>query len=148
MTTEREAPTLRPGAPVLLLVMLMAAISAVAWFRLPDRVPVHYGFDLEPDRFGHKAELVLAVPAVLVVIGLLIPWFARFDARRDEPGFAAAVAWMRIAIMACFAVLHAAILVVTLRGSGPWLVAVVVPLLAIVLLAIVPRVLTSRDGRP
>lgn len=134
--------------PVILLIVLMAAISVVAWPTLPDRVPVHYGLGLEPDRWGHKAELLILVPLALTAIALLIPWFARFDSRRGEPGFAAAVRWMRFAMLTCFVVLHAAIFVVTLRGSGPLLVVVLVPVFAVVMLAVLPRVLTGRGGRP
>lgn len=52
----------------------MLAVSAWTWSALPagGRVPVHFGLDGQPDRFGGRGEALLTVPlAALLVAGLL-----------------------------------------------------------------------------
>ena len=57
---------MRANLVALITVALSAVVSAFAWGRLPDSVPVHFGLDGQPDRFGPKAELVLGGPLLLL----------------------------------------------------------------------------------
>lgn len=51
------------GAPVLFYV--------INWDSLPENVPIHFGSDGMPDRYGSKASLI-AIPAVLGTVALLV----------------------------------------------------------------------------
>lgn len=57
------------GLAVLTLLMPMLYLSSV-WSALPDSVPVHFGADGLPDRYGAKSEL-WAVLGILGVVGIL-----------------------------------------------------------------------------
>ena len=67
-----------------LTIALMLAISAYAWIALPDdaRLPVHWGVDGEPDRYGSKVEALLLSPAIALGIVLLLAVLPRIEPRR------------------------------------------------------------------
>lgn len=54
----------------LLIILLIFATTLVAILYLPDEVPVHFGVDGEPDRFGSKYELFI-LPASALLIWIL-----------------------------------------------------------------------------
>jgi uncharacterized membrane protein len=68
-----------------LAVVVDAVASAALWPRLPEVVPVHWGFDGQPDRFGSKLELVVAGPVVLVGLWVLLVVLRRVDPRAAAP---------------------------------------------------------------
>lgn len=91
------------------LIAAMAGVSAWAWTRIPDtaRIPVHWGIDGAPDRFGSKLEALIALPAVAALITLLLlalPWI---DPRRANLE-ASAKFWnvVAIAVVALLAYVH------------------------------------------
>jgi uncharacterized membrane protein len=49
-------------------------ITFSAWAGLPDKVPVHFGFTGQPDRWGDRNTLVL-LPVVALFVGALITLF-------------------------------------------------------------------------
>lgn len=69
-------------------VLLSGAIVAFAlwaWPRLPDRIPLHFGFGGEPDRWGEpSAESWFTLPALAVALTLLMFWLPRFMARHPR----------------------------------------------------------------
>jgi uncharacterized membrane protein len=60
------------------------AASAVVYPRLPGRVPVHWGFSGEPDRYGTRFEGAWVIPAVMVAVWLVMRLLPRIDPRRDN----------------------------------------------------------------
>jgi uncharacterized membrane protein len=66
------------------VIALAAAVSAVAYPRLPDRVPVHWGLSGEPDRFGTRLEGVWLLPAVMLGMWLLKQALPKLDPRRES----------------------------------------------------------------
>ncbi|MEQ1754789.1 MAG: SdpI family protein [Micropepsaceae bacterium] len=68
------------------LIAAMSALSAWAWDRIPDgaSLPVHYGLDGTPDRFGSKAEALIVIPILAVGITILLWTLPRFDPRREN----------------------------------------------------------------
>lgn len=68
------------------LIVAMAGLSAWAWTRIPDgaSLPVHYGLDGSPDRYGSKAEALLVMPAIAVGVTLLMWLLPRIDPRREN----------------------------------------------------------------
>jgi uncharacterized membrane protein len=62
-----------------LIVLAMLALSAWAWRQVPDTqlIPVHYGIDGTPDRYGGKFEGLLAMPLIgvgLTVLFAILPY--------------------------------------------------------------------------
>ena len=70
-----------PFSPVEIIVEL-AAIAGVlfailnllkSWSCIPDRVPIHFGFDGKPDNWGSKRTLImLPIVAVVFYLGLTL----------------------------------------------------------------------------
>jgi uncharacterized membrane protein len=61
-----------------------AVLSAVAYQRLPARVPVHWDFSGHVNRYGSKLELVLVGPLGLAGLWALMLLLSRIDPRRAE----------------------------------------------------------------
>lgn len=53
----------------LVLWLLTAGASLLASARMPARVPVHWGLDGQPDRWGSRWELLLLGPCLLLLVG-------------------------------------------------------------------------------
>lgn len=53
----------------LVLWLLTAGASLLASTRMPARVPVHWGLDGQPDRWGSRWELLLLGPCLLLLVG-------------------------------------------------------------------------------
>ena len=50
-----------------LLVLCAFAVSIVAWPRIPERAPVHWNVAGEVDRYGGRAEVLLLMPAMMML---------------------------------------------------------------------------------
>ncbi len=68
-----------------ILMFLPLLITAAAIGFLPDRIPAHYGFDGQADRWGSKYESFL-FPAITIGMGLFMLAMARFAARQEPNG--------------------------------------------------------------
>jgi uncharacterized membrane protein len=82
-TSDTEEMTMRrPHAWYPALAIATAgALSAVAYSRLPERVPVHWGWSGEPDRFGTRLEGAWLLPAVMVGVWLVTRALPKLDPR-------------------------------------------------------------------
>lgn len=60
----------------------MLVFGALVYGRLPDQVPVHWGIDGQPDRWGSRLEAVLLLPAISAGLWLLLLILPRIDPRR------------------------------------------------------------------
>ncbi|MBK7009847.1 MAG: DUF1648 domain-containing protein [Saprospiraceae bacterium] len=58
---------------------------ALSWGSMPDQVALHFGADGQPDRYGHKSELFIAL-GIISAVGLLafglIQWLPTIDPKR------------------------------------------------------------------
>lgn len=67
-----------------LTVVLGVALTVLAWFVLPERVPLHFGGSGEVDRWGSRAEAVVTTGAMVlglaVVFQALAVWVPRAPA--------------------------------------------------------------------
>jgi len=92
--------------PHLLLLGLSAAMSALAWSRVPERMPVHWDIHGEVDRFGSRAEGLLVPPALalgIYLLMLLVPLLGFNHAL-----FARAYDRIRLALLGFLVAVHAA----------------------------------------
>jgi uncharacterized membrane protein len=61
------------------------AATAFAWARLPERVPVHWNFHGEVDRYGSRFELLLLGPVLLAALWGLFELLPVIDPRLAIP---------------------------------------------------------------
>jgi uncharacterized membrane protein len=99
----------RTELPCWLLLAGMFFMAAISWSSAPAQIPVHWGLEFQPDRYGGKFEGLLFLP--LMGLGLYI--FLLFLAPRIDPGranyprFASTSAVLRIALLAFMAGIYA-----------------------------------------
>jgi uncharacterized membrane protein len=80
-TTDVTRALVLPGVAGL---VLMAAVSAAAWHRVPSRIAVHFGADGAADGYAGKAFGLLAVPVVLVVVTAVVLLLCQVEPRRGN----------------------------------------------------------------
>jgi len=57
-------------------ILLMVAVSLYTWGRVPEQLPVHWGIDGQPDRYGGRFEALGVFPLIslfLYVLALVLP---------------------------------------------------------------------------
>lgn len=75
----------------------------IVWDSLPEKVPVHFGTDRTPDRYGSKASLI-AIPAILGIVALLVSALLEWmlsQIQKQEPGAAKTVrrmSWLLVVL--------------------------------------------------
>jgi len=126
-----------------LILVATLALTAWAWPRVPERMPVHWNLAGQPDRYGGRVEGLLMLPLVAVGLYALFLVLPRFDpGRANYPQFGGAYAAIRTAILGVLAVIHGAVVAVAMgwRGDFGSLIAVVIGAMLAVLGAALPRV--------
>ena len=99
----------------LLILLAMWGISGWAWQRVGERMPVHWGPDGQPDRYGSRAEGLLVVPAIatgLYVLLLLLPLID--PGRQAYSLFRGAYLVIRACVLGVLLVVHSAAVLVAL----------------------------------
>lgn len=92
--------TWRTEWPHWLLLAVQFALTALTWNSAPDRIPVHWGFDGQVDRYGNKFEGLLLLPLVSLALYIGMLWLPRLDpGRANYPAFAGAYATIRLALV-------------------------------------------------
>lgn len=107
---------------VVILWVLMALGSAWVWAQLPAEalLPVHFGLDGMVYRHGGKAEALLTLPAVMLLIAFLLALLPRIEPRRRHLAQSLpAVVWILMATMLFMAAIHALMLVMALGHQPP-----------------------------
>jgi uncharacterized membrane protein len=95
----------------LLLIGLMFALSIASWRIAPDRIPVHWGFDGQADRYGGRFEGLMVLPLVAAGVYLVLLFAPRIDpGRANYSNFALAYATLRLMALAVLAGLHGMVL--------------------------------------
>jgi uncharacterized membrane protein len=102
--------SLRRDLPAIVLIVGMFVLAAWAWPRLPETVPVHWGIDGSPDRYGSRVEGLLIFPVLTAVVYGLMLVFPRFDpGRANYAQFAGAYALLRGLLVAFLAAMEAVV---------------------------------------
>lgn len=122
---------IRRDWPQVLLLAGMFAFAAWTWHLAPARVPVHWGLDGHPDRFGGRFEGVFLQPLLALGTALLLAFLPRLDpGRANYASFAGAYRFVRTLVL----VVLAGVQVATsgpIRGHSVDLTAVVPPLVGV-----------------
>ncbi|MCC6617716.1 MAG: SdpI family protein [Chloroflexi bacterium] len=102
------------------ILLAMLALSAWAWFQLPDgaQVPVHWGPNGEPDGWGPKWLGLLGLPATAAFVLGLLALIPRFEPRlanlsRSAPAYVA----IGLAVMGMLAIMHVAAVMAALGSD-------------------------------
>ena len=64
--------SLRSEWPHLVLLAGLFALAAASWSGAPERIPVHWGFSGQPDRFGGRFEGLLGLPLLTLAVYLVM----------------------------------------------------------------------------
>ncbi|MCI8979022.1 MAG: DUF1648 domain-containing protein, partial [Lachnospiraceae bacterium] len=68
-----------------ILMYLPLVVSLIALPHLPEKIPAHYGFDNQVDRWGSKYE-VLLFPVISILMGYFLLGMAKLAAKKEEHG--------------------------------------------------------------
>lgn len=112
----------------LFLIGAVIAFSLIVYDRLPERVPVHWGINGQPDRLGSRAEATLLLPVIMIASWALLRWLPSIDPKRaNYAKFADTYELFVNSLLTLFAVMH----VVVVGNALGWPVSVgrVVPAL-------------------
>jgi uncharacterized membrane protein len=66
------------------MIAVMFVIAAIAWTGVPGRIPVHWNWLGQPDRFGGRLEGLLGLPLAAIVMYVLLIFLPRIDPRRKH----------------------------------------------------------------
>lgn len=100
----------RVELPQLILIGGMFLVAAMTWSMVPDRIPVHWNFEGEVDRYGGRFEALLLVPLMTLAIYALLLFLPRIDpGHGNYSTFARTYAVIRCSIVAFMCVVYGAI---------------------------------------
>lgn len=119
-----------------ILVAAMAGLSVWAWPAIPDaaQLPVQWGLNGEPHRFGSKLEVLALMPAAAALTTALLWYLPHIDPRRANIE-ASAKFWnvVAIAVVALLAYLHG-LLVLNAIGRTFVIIDYLLPALALTMI--------------
>ena len=94
-----------------LLIVGSALFSVAMYSRLPARMPVHWNFHGEIDRYGSPLEGAFFFPAMMLLLWGIMRLLPRIDPRRaNYAKFADTYSLLVNSLMALFAVMHVALI--------------------------------------
>ncbi len=67
-----------------LLILLPVLAGVILWNNLPERMPIHWGSDGQPDGWSGKAFAVFALPCILLALHLVCLLVTSFDKKNKE----------------------------------------------------------------
>lgn len=123
-----------------LLIVLAFAATALAWARLPERMPMHWNLAGEVDRYGGRTEGALLLPLMMLAMWGMMRLLPTIDPRRASYAKMAGTYDLVITIvLASTLVLHVTVLAVSL--GYPVDVATVAPLVVGAVFMVIGNVL-------
>jgi uncharacterized membrane protein len=104
--------------PQLAILVAMFCWAAFSWTTGPSRMPVHWGIDGQPDRWGGRFEGVLLLPLIGLALYLLLRFVPLLDpGRANYLQFSGAWIVLRTTILAFFGLLYV-VMQATARGHA------------------------------
>jgi len=114
----------------------MFIAAAIAWSRVPAQMPVHWGIDGRPDRYGGRLEGVLLLPIVALALYGGLRLLPRFDPRRaNYAQFAGPYALIRFATLVLLAEIYG-VSIATALGFPINMTRVVAPAVGLLLIVL------------
>ncbi|MBK8700762.1 MAG: SdpI family protein [Saprospiraceae bacterium] len=86
---------------------------ALIWTSIPDQVALHFGSDMQPDRFGHKKELLVPLcilGSVSLITYLILQWLPSIDPKQQLKQSGALLTKLGISLVVFFSILNIYIL--------------------------------------
>jgi uncharacterized membrane protein len=68
----------------LLIVAIMFWISIFYWWKLPDIVPTHWGFDGQPNNWWSKYIVLVLLPLITLTMAILFPLLSKIDPKSEN----------------------------------------------------------------
>lgn len=94
---------LRKGVPGILALLVAMLFSVLSYFRLPDRVAVHFDASFRPDGYASRLVVGVIMPTLLLVLlpllGVLLP---RIDPRQKSYGKHRSTWWILMNVVMVF----------------------------------------------
>jgi immunity protein, SdpI family len=119
----------------ILMLLAMFVIAAMMWSRVPDRVPVHWGWAGQVNRMGGRFEGLFVLPLAALGVYVLLLVLPRIDPRRAH--YSAFASPYRTIRMLMVAMLFDLQLVIVPRLSRPDVPLVGGPVLVLAIMVIV-----------
>ena len=130
----------RTDWPMWAMIAGMFLLAALSWSTAPERIPMHWGWSGEVDRYGGKAEGLLAIPLLALFIYVMMTLLPRVDpGRPNYDQFAGSYLVIRIGVITVMALIYG-VIHLWIRGHRVS-VDTIVPLLVGALLVVVGSVL-------
>ncbi len=100
-----------------IIIVTMFVLAAGVWQRAPETLPVHWGLNGAPDRFGGKLEALLMPPLLALGLYLLLLILPRLDpGRANYTNFRGAYTFIRYAVLLVLATFYAVSLLIGVAG--------------------------------
>ncbi|MBN1258052.1 MAG: SdpI family protein [Planctomycetes bacterium] len=89
---------------IAVVIAAMLCIAIWAWRELPadSKIPVHYGMDGKPDRYGGKFEALLLLPIITIALSAFLVYIPRIAPRKKNIEKSASVYNVLLKIYPCF----------------------------------------------
>lgn len=105
---------------LLLLILAPVIYLSIIYSELPDTVPLHYGPDMQPDRFGAKSELWLPIGILLgvaIISYLIITNISKIDPKMEKEDQSANMVKFGTTIVGFFSAISMYIIYSTQQGQ-------------------------------
>lgn len=109
-------PHWKTELPLWVVILGMFVAAAWVWPSAPDSIPVHWGIDGQPNRYGDRFEGLLLMPVLSVFLYLIMLFLPRLDPDRlNYERFAGPYYTIRAAAIGLLALLYTMVLL-AVRG--------------------------------
>lgn len=115
MTNQTRKPLDAMLVTRIVLAVLMLAAAAMSYPYLPNIIPVHWGFEGQPNGWAPKTWGAWLIPLMTLAFLFLFPLLQRLDPKRENyKNFKKPWAVIQTSLIAMFAYMYAVTLIVTL----------------------------------
>ena len=128
------------------LIIAMFVIAILTWPSAPAQVPIHWDISGQIDAYGSKFTGLLLLPIVSIAGYLIIGLTAVLSPEQFRGRAMSALSWFRLAYVAVMAGVYG-VIVADVRGANLNMNYVVLPLLAIMMLAIANLLIQTNRNK-
>lgn len=129
---------------IILLILLMFIIGFASYPFLPEKIPMHWNFKGEIDRYGSKFEGVWAIPLLTLFLYLGLLFVPYLDPKKENYiKFEKVYQIIKYSLVIVFSILYYSVIIVGLGGPKdliPKIVPITIGILFIILGNYMPRI--------